>query len=277
MSDEAGGVAFDPGAMDAAERRFWRDLRATAVPDALTEHGVVLRCFGPVQASLVVGLPAERRVNLVLGASEAGAVGEGHLAAALEWIEAFGVDYHVPVTPGLSETDAARELLAERGYRPEGGCVRYVRDGSPPGLPEPADIETIKLENDLQQETFSAMLAEEAELEPWAGTFFFELALRAVWRCYMALVDEAPAAVAAMLIHGGVAELCLTATRPLAREIPCQEALMRRRIADASAAGCRTLFLETGASLAAHPDELRPLIARAGFEQAFERPNWRRR
>jgi hypothetical protein len=236
---------------------------------------VVREGFGPVRVSLVVDLPTERRMNLVLGATEPGAVEGGHLQAALEWIEYFGVDYSVPVTPGMAETEAARELLVLAGYEPDGGSVRFLRDASPPQAPEPAGVEVVELE-EFQHETFAAMVAEGLGLRPWTMTFFFDLPLRYDWRCYMALIDDAPAAVAAMLVRGGVAGLCLAATVPLAESLGCQEALLRRRILDAGAAGCEILFLEIGDSLLAHPASLRPEILAAGFGEACERPNWHR-
>jgi hypothetical protein len=82
------------------------------------------------------------------------------------------------------------------------------------------------------------------------------------------------ALIAAMLVRGGVAGLCLAATVPLAEGLGCQEALLRRRIADAGAAGCEILFLEIGDSLLAHPAPLRPEILAAGFGEACERANW---
>ena len=49
-----------------------------------------------------------------------------------------------------------------------------------------------------------------------------------------------------MLIDDGVAEFGIAATLEPARGRGCQLALLHRRILDAAAAGCHTLFVETG-------------------------------
>jgi hypothetical protein len=79
-----------------------------------------------------------------------------------------------------------------------------------------------------------------------------------------------------MLVGDGTAEFGLAATREAARGRGCQLGLLRRRIADAGAAGCRTLFVETGERTAGRPSGSYRNILRAGFEEAYLRPNWQR-
>jgi hypothetical protein len=75
---------------------------------------------------------------------------------------------------------------------------------------------------------------------------------------------------------GGVAEFGLAATLEHARGRGCQLALLRRRIADAAVTGCRTLFVETGERVPDRPAGSYRNILRAGFEEAYLRPNWKR-
>jgi hypothetical protein len=51
-------------------------------------------------------------------------------------------------------------------------------------------------------------------------------------------------------------------------------ALLHRRIVDAAAAGCHTLFVETGERAPGRPSTSYGNILRAGFEEAYLRPNW---
>jgi len=51
---------------------------------------------------------------------------------------------------------------------------------------------------------------------------------------------------------------------------------LRRRILDAAAAGCHTLFVETGERVPDRPSGSYRNILRAGFREAYLRPNWRR-
>jgi hypothetical protein len=54
----------------------------------------------------------------------------------------------------------------------------------------------------------------------------------------------------------------------------CQTALLRRRIRDAAAAGCETLLVETGERTGDRPSASYRNILRAGFREAYVRPNW---
>ena len=79
-----------------------------------------------------------------------------------------------------------------------------------------------------------------------------------------------------MLLDGDVAEFGIGATLEPARGRGCQLALLRRRIVDAATAGCHTLFVETGERVPDRPAASYRNILRAGFEEAYLRPNWQR-
>jgi GNAT superfamily N-acetyltransferase len=79
-----------------------------------------------------------------------------------------------------------------------------------------------------------------------------------------------------MLIDDGVAEFGVAATLEPARGQGCQLALLHRRIADAIEAGCRLLFVETGERAVDRPAGSYRNVLRAGFEEAYRRPNWQR-
>jgi hypothetical protein len=264
---------LDRGALDAHEQRLWGDIWKSAVPDAVAEHGIELRRFGPVQATLIADLPTASFLNLVLGAAAPGAVEEGHLAAAVDWADSLGVDYYVPVTPGLPEAAAAEDWLNRHGYATGYGWMKFARGVAPPDLPEPEGVDLVELAPG-EGEAFSSIVAEGFGLPPWAGTLFFDLPGTEGWHCYLALVGGRPAATAAMLVGDGVAEFGLAATLEAARGRGCQLGLLRRRIVDAAAAGCHTLFVETGEQATDRPSGSYRNILRAGFEEAYLRPNW---
>ena len=68
----------------------------------------------------------------------------------------------------------------------------------------------------------------------------------------------------------------VAATLESARGRGCQTALLHRRIEDARAAGCHTLFVETGERTTDRPSASYRNILRASFKEAYLRPNWRR-
>jgi len=267
------GVRYEPLRLDAIERRFWRDI-SEAVPAAVaSEHGVELRDFGPVQATVIADLGQVGMLNLVLGATEPGAVADGHLGAALEWVAERGARACVPVTPGLPDTPAAERWLAGNGLSPSYAWMKFVRDPHPPRFSVPDDVEVIEL-GPNPDEPFAAIAAAGFGMPAWSAALFSELPSREGWRCYVAKVDGEVGACGAMVIADGIAELGVGATLEPARRRGCQLALLRQRIVDAAEAGCHTLFVETGERLEGRPAGSYRNILRAGFKEAYLCPNW---
>jgi GNAT superfamily N-acetyltransferase len=259
--------------MDLVERHFWRDIWEATPAEIARERGIELRDFGPVQATIVADLPSLGMLNLVLGAAEADGVDGGHLAAATEWARSRGVDAYVPVTPGLSGTDAAEAWLAENGFATSYAWMKFVRDAHPPRFAAPDSVEVVEL-HDAEQEPFGMIAATGFGLPAWASALFAHLPERSGWRCYIARVDGEAQACAAMHIRTGVAEFGIAATLEPARGRGCQLALLHHRILDAVEAGCHTLFVETGERIPNRPSASYRNILRAGFEEAYLRPNW---
>ncbi len=273
--ETAGGVAYDHRVLDRVERRFWRDIWESVPTDIATERGVEARGFGPVQASIATALPSVGMMNLLLGATEPGALADGHLAAAAEWVGSRGVETCIPVTSGLPETEAVERWLAGNGFAKGYAWMKFVRDAHPPRFTAPADIEVLEV-TDPDREPFGMIAATGFGLPAWAAAFFARLPGSDAWRCYFAHVDDTTQACAAMLVEGEVAEFGVAATLEPARGRGCQLALLHRRILDAAASGCRTLFVETGERIPGRPSSSYRNILRAGFEEAYLRPNWRR-
>jgi hypothetical protein len=265
----------DRSRLDALEQHLWGDMWDAAPREAARSHGVERRGFGPVQVTAIADLPRAGWQNLVLGAAAPGAVADGHLEEALAWADAIGVDYYVPVTPGLPDSAAAEDWLARNGHERGYAWMKFLRDGSPPEPAERPEPEIVELAAG-EGEDFGAIVAAGFELPEWAGPLYAGLPGRAGWRCYVARVDGRPAGCAAMFVDGGIAEFGLAATLEAARGRGCQLALLRRRIADAGDAGCDTLLVETGERVEERPSGSYRNILRAGFAEAYLRPNWKR-
>jgi GNAT superfamily N-acetyltransferase len=270
-----GGIEHDRRTLDLVERRFWRDIWASVPAEIAAEKGVEVGDFGPVQATVATALPGAGMMNLVLGATEPGAVANGHLAAATEWAKSRGVGNYVPATPGLPETEETERWLADNGFTPGRAWMKFTRDAHPPRFSAPADIEVLEV-TDPEQEPFGMIAATGFGLPAWAASFFANLPGHEDWRCYVARVDDTAQACAAMLVQGEVAEFGIAATLEPARGRGCQLALLHRRIGDAAAAGCRTLLVETGERVPGRPSSSYRNILRAGFNEAYLRPNWQR-
>jgi hypothetical protein len=269
----AGGTAYDSTELDRVERRFWRELCESTPAESAAEHGVEWRDFGPIQATLATDMPSAGMMNMALGASAPGAVEDGQLAAALEWMSSRGVVPHVPVTPDSTGTEAAERWLADNGYEPGYPWMKFIRDPHPPRFKAP-EVEVVELSSP-DEEPFGMIVATGFGAPAWAAAMFGNLPGREGWRCYVARVDGIAQACAATLIDDGIAEFGLAATLEPARGRGCQLALLHRRIVDAAEAGCRLLFVETGERVPDRPSPSYRNILRAGFQEAYLRPNWR--
>jgi len=266
------GARYDPAALDRVERRFWRDIWHSMPHEVTSEHGIELREFGALQVTITRDLPQVPILNLVLGAAEAS---ETDLEYAIAWAEEHGVSPCIPLTPGLPGSPQAEGWLRERGFAHGYAWMKFVRDPHPPRFPAPADVEVVELTS-ADEEPFGTIAAVGFGMPAWAGDFFAHLPGRDGWHCYVARVGGEAQACAAMLIEDGIAEFGIAATLEEARGRGCQTALLHQRIGDAAAAGCRTLFVETGERVPGRPSGSYRNILKAGFEVAYLRPNWRR-
>lgn len=266
------GYRFDSERLDRVERRFWREIWESVPAEVASEHGIELREFGSVQATIVADLAEVPMLNLVLGATAPGAFERGQLEAAVEWAESKQVRPYVPVAPGVERAEAAEGWLRGRGYEPAYAWMKFVRDAHPPRFAAP-EVEVVELEGG-DEDPFGAIAAAGFGLPAWGGDFFASLPGRPGWRCYVARIDGTAQACAAMLIDAEVAEFGIAATLEPARGHGCQRALLHRRILDAAAASCETLFVETGERVPGRPSASYRNILRAGFEEAYLRPNW---
>ena len=104
--------------------------------------------------------------------------------------------------------------------------------------------------------------AAEAAVRGWFG--------QPGWRLYVARVGGVAAASAALTIGDGLGYLANAATLPTMRGRGCQTALLARRIADATAAGCDTI-----ASLAEFGSGSQRNLERAGLRVAYTQAVWR--
>jgi GNAT superfamily N-acetyltransferase len=270
---------YDSALLEHVSQRFRRDMWKSVVAEAVTESGVEAANFGPVQATAFGDLPEVHGLNQVQGAAEPGAIEDGHLARAIEWMRAREVDYRVPVAAGRPGTEEAEAWLSGRGYELGAGWVKLVRGATPPDWPEDPGISIYEIgEDEADGEGLSTIVSEALELPVTAGTLFFSLPQEDHWRCYTAALgpDEPVVATGSMLIFDGVAQLGPGMTLEEARGHGCNTALLRRRLVDAAAAGCHTVFVELGE---VDPDSLTGTyrrLRRAGFEEAYQSRNWQR-
>jgi hypothetical protein len=107
-------------------------------------------------------------------------------------------------------------------------------------------------------------------LEPWMAA----MVGRDDWRHYVAWVDGEPAGTASLHVQGEVGWLGVTGTLAAARRRGAQGALMAARLCDGASLGCRWFVTETGQERPDRPNPSFHNMLRAGFEMAYQRPNY---
>lgn len=272
-------MRYDSAVLERVAQRFRRDMWDSVVPEAISESGVEVQRFGPVQATAFGDLPEVHLLQQIQGAAEPSAVADGHLGAAIEWMRAREVDYRIPVAAGRPGAAEAEAWLDERGYERGAGWVKLVRDASPPGFYVDPSIVVYRLgEDEAEGEGLSTIAAEALDMPLVAGTLFFSLPQRDGWHCYTAALgpEEIPVATGSMLITDGVAQLGAGQTLAHARGRGCNAALLHRRLLDAHRAGCHTVFVEVGECDLASWSAITRNLKRAGFQEAYEGRNWQR-
>ncbi len=267
-----------PGRFYELERHSWIDLWRAPVFEALEDSGIEMRGYGPLWTFTVADLRLTPLLNLLLGGERPGAVEGGHLEAALEWTESLGADCRIPIRPEFGEARAAEELLAERGYGTKATQALLLRDASPPG---PADSEGIEIDEHSEEvEGFSELFVAGYGLGSTANDFFAGLPGRRRWRSYIAFDPETEygmGAATTMLHPEQIAQLGFAATCGEYRGRGVHSALIRRRVADAIAAGARTILAVAEEPLDYPSEESTAAanLARAGFAPRDMRTVWR--
>lgn len=237
-------MRYDAAAIAAAELHFREGIWSAAPRDAVDELEIRKRWFGPVLATACSGLPDAPLMNMVQGAAEPSAIEGGHLAEALEWMRSREVDYFVQVASDRPASKPAEAWLADRGYEQGPTMRRYVRPAALAGAEVDPGIEIHALSS-ADTEGMSLIFAEALELSDLATVPLLGLPDLEGWHCYTAYLEGREVACGAMLLDAGIAVLGLDATSLEARGHGCQTALIRRRLADAALAGCRTVLAES--------------------------------
>jgi hypothetical protein len=234
-------MRYDAAAVATAELHFREGIWGAAPEDAIDELEIRKRWFGPVLATTCAGLPEATLMNTIQGAAEPRAIGDGHLAAAVEWMRTREVDYLVQVSSDRPAAEEAEAWLSARGYEQGPMMRRYLRPATvPPPRTEPAvDVRELSA---AETEGMSLIFAEALEISDLATVPLLGLPELAGWHCYTAYLEGREVACGSMLFDNGIALLGLDATSPEARHRGCHSALIRRRLADAAAAGCHTVI-----------------------------------
>ncbi len=178
-------------------------------------------------------------------------------------------------TDGGSEAEPGALARIERRFHADlsgagdgaaagGPTQKFFRDDHPPRFPAPGDVEAVAVGEDAEG-PFAETVALGLGLPASAALVFARLPGRDGWHCYLALVDGNPAAAAAMLADGEVAQFGLAATLEPAHGTRAGLALLRRALEDGIALGVRRFVADVETSDEDGPRAARRDLRDAGF------------
>jgi GNAT superfamily N-acetyltransferase len=212
-------------------------------------------------------LPESTMLNRVVGLG----VDEAATAGVLDEIDAFfrdaGVRYGVSVAPQAPPELAPQ--LRERGFTDGYAWMKFRR-----GVDDPPVVETsLRVDEVTDGADVAAVVAAAYGMPLSAGAAFDRLGRNEAWHLLLARDGTAPVGAGALFVHGRVGWLGAAGTLPEHRGKGAQGALLAARIALARELGLDTVTTETGERLPDRPAGSYRNILRAGFDEAYLRPN----
>jgi GNAT superfamily N-acetyltransferase len=261
-----------PGDLERAEREALRDMMTAAPPAAAAELGVHVAEAGGATCALIRGLSQISELNRVMGLG----IDEPVTEATLNAIdEVFAGSPHIISLSPEARPDGIEVRLARRGYAPGYAWMKFCRTPDDE-LSAPTDLR-IEAVGEERGDDFARVVATGFGMPTVMRSLLVPLAGRPRWTCFVAYAGETPVGGGALFVEGEDAWVGLGATVPEARGRGAQSAILAARIRAAAAAGCRTVTTETGVRVPDRPARSYRNLLRAGFEEVYERPNWRSR
>ncbi len=266
------GIGIGTEDLEAIERDAYSDFWDAAPADLRDGLGLARRRVGDGVALFAAGLGGSMIFNRLLGYGLADARAED-LDPVIDAFEASGVAVWVlQVAPAAA---ALATLAVARGFEPHPRpWVKFVRGAEPASAASTLDV--LPAGPDAAGAfgaTFCAAFGVPALLAPWIAA----LPGRPRWRCFLAWDADAPVATGALYLGArGLGWLGFGGTLPSHRGRGAQQALLAARIEAGRAEGCRGFATETGAPVAGEPAPSYRNILRAGFTEAYTRPNLHR-
>ena len=248
--------------LERAELEGLADLVRAAPPALAREQGIALLDRGPLKALCVRSLSGARMFNHALGVSSERDLGE---------VEAFFGEpraAHIVSPARGADVDG---LLERRGYERSYAWAKFRRGVEPVEARTELRVERVGAEQGL---AFARVVATAFEAPPFVAEWVACVPGRPGWSCYVAFDGAEPAGAGSIFFHGDVGWLGFGGTVPEHRGRGSQSAILAARVDEARMRGCRFVVTETGENVAGRPAASYRNILRAGFEEAYVRPNW---
>jgi GNAT superfamily N-acetyltransferase len=247
------------------------DLYRAAPADVRAARGVEVRSIGGTTCLTCREIDPASMFRRVTGLGLGHTVSQTELDEVLGYMNGLGVQYAIPLAPQAQPPELV-SWLAARGFTAGYAWMKFSRPCADP-IEAPTDLDIRIVDRELGVE-FGRVVAEgfglPSTIAPWVGA----LPGRQNWICVMGFADGAAIAAGAVYVSGAYAWLGFGATLPTHRRRGAQSALLARRLREARDRGAQVAVTETGEKLPDKPSNSYRNILRAGFKEAYLRPNY---
>jgi len=241
------------GAAERAERDALRDFLALAP----SELGARVVESGTAVALSLGAAPGQIEFNRIIGLTRIEQLDElaPSYGGAAHWVS-------LDPAAGLDAT------LLERGYTHGYAWQKFERGVEPYDATTALTVEEAREPRDYAETVIAGFGLPDAFA--WTET----LVGRSGWHCFVAYDGDTPAGAGTLYVSGDAGWLGAAATRPEQRGRGAQGAILAARIERARELGLVQLFTETGVPRDGVAGASYRNIVRAGFREAYVRPNY---
>ncbi len=262
---------------DRIEAAAYADLYAAAPAPLAAQLGLRTETIDGATLLLAPALPTAM-FNRVIGLGLDAPADEAVIRQAMRrYGEAGGPVWWLHWSPSARPADMAERLAALGfGTPARRSWAKVMRAATPL---QPAPVTTLQIDQATVDDApaVTQAIAAAFEMPPFMGGWLMALQGRPGWTTYAVRDGDAIVGGACMFRQGDTVWLGMGSVLASHRRRGGQQALIARRIADASAAGCRWVVTETGEPMAGEPNPSLANMKRCGFETVASRLNFERR
>lgn len=248
--------------IEQSERAAMADVFRAANPRLAEREGIAILEFDGVLALSVGTLSGNRMFNHAVGVGS-----EEQLDVVDQFYRSRGCEYVVSPAAGTSLDSP----LERRGFSRDYAWMKFSREAAAVSAPSELRVARIGREHAA---AFGHVTTTAFGAPAWMADWVAALPVRNGWACYLSFAGDEPVGAGAVYFDGRAAWLGFGATLPEHRGRGSQSAIFAERITEAWERGCSLVVTETGEQIDGLPSNSYRNILRAGFREAYIRPNW---
>lgn len=258
---------------DQLEAQAFADMYAAAPAELQSRLGLQTKRLADATLLLAPGMPSPM-FNRVIGLGTADAAAPAVIGTLMDvYRQAGSSSWWLHWNPlGMPINMPAQLQTLGFTYPARRTWAKVLRDSTPIAINE-SEL-TIEPANDHRIAEITAAIAQSFEMPPFMAQWLQQLHGRPRWRTYAVMDQSQVVGGGCLYIDGHAAWLGMGAVLPSHRRRGGQARLMRQRINDAIAAGCRYIATETGEAMADEPNPSLRNMQRCGFEKVASRLNF---